>query len=170
MGLELYEELKALVGQEGSRLVAVDEVCKPMIRHWCEAMEDGNPLYTDEEYARKSKYGSIIAPPTMLLTWSMPPLWPPREQPPSPLEQVLEKLDKAGFTQIIITNATQKYHQPLFPGDHVTFTYKVTDVTPEKKTSLGNGHFVTTTFIFTNQKGGLVGTQSLTMLKYRVEP
>ena len=56
MGLEFHEELKALVGQEGARRVAVDEVCKPMIRHWCEAMQDGNPLYTDEEYASKSKF------------------------------------------------------------------------------------------------------------------
>jgi len=170
MGLEFYEELKALVGQEGSRLVAVDEVCKPMIRHWCEAMQDGNPLYTDEEYARKSKYGGIIAPPTMLLTWTMPPLWPPREQPPHPFEQFLERLDKAGFYGILITNVAQKYYRPLFPGDHITFTYKVTDVSPEKKTSLGNGHFVTTTFIFTNQKGETVGTQSLTVLKYRIGP
>jgi len=97
MGVEFYEELKALVGQEGSQLVAVDEVCKPMIRHWCEAMQDGNPLYTDEEYARESKYGSIIAPPTMLLTWTMPPLWPPREQPPHPFELFLAKLDEAGY-------------------------------------------------------------------------
>jgi len=170
MGLEFYEELKALVGQEGSRLVAVDEVCKPMIRHWCEAMQDGNPLYTDEEYARKSKYGSIIAPPTMVLTWTMPPLWPPTEQPPHPFEQFLEKLDKAGFYGILISNVAQKYLRPLFPGDHITFTYKVTDVSPEKKTSLGSGHFVTTTFIFTNQKGETVATQSLTVLKYRIGP
>jgi len=38
MGQEFYEELKALVGQEGPRQQAVDEVCKPVIRHWCEAM------------------------------------------------------------------------------------------------------------------------------------
>ena len=170
MGQELYEELKVLVGQEGPRLVAVDEVCKPMIRHWCEAMQDGNPLYTDEEYARKSKYGSTIAPPTMLLTWTMPPLWPPREQPPHPFEQFLEKLDKAGFYGIIITNVAQRYYRPLFPGDRVTFTYKVTDVSPEKKTGLGNGHFVTTTFIFNNQKGEVVGAQSLTLLKYSLGP
>lgn len=170
MGLEFYEELKALVGQEGPRLVAVDEVCKPMIRHWCEAMQDGNPLYTDEEYARKSKYGGIIAPPTMVLTWTMPPLWPPTEQPPHPFEQFLEKLDKAGFYGILISNVAQKYLRPLFPGDHITFTYKVTDVSPEKKTSLGSGHFVTTTFIFTNQKGETVATQSLTVLKYRIGP
>lgn len=170
MGLEFYEELKALVGREGPRLVAVDEVCKPMIRHWCEAMQDGNPLYTDEEYARKSKYGGIIAPPTMVLTWTMPPLWPPTDRPPHPFEQFLEKLDKAGFYGILISNVAQKYLRPLFPGDHITFTYKVTDVSPEKKTSLGSGHFVTTTFIFTNQKGETVATQSLTVLKYRIGP
>jgi acyl dehydratase len=168
--MEFYEELKADVGREGPRLVAVDEVCKPMIRHWCEAMQDGNPLYTNEEYARKSKYGGIIAPPTMVLTWTMPPLWPPTDRPPHPFEQYLEKLDKAGFYGILITNVAQKYLRPLFPGDHITFTYKVTDVSPEKKTSLGSGHFVTTTFIFTNQKGETVATQSLTVLKYRIGP
>ena len=168
--MEFYEELKADVGREGPRLVAVDEVCKPMIRHWCEAMQDGNPLYTDEEYSRKSKYGGIIAPPTMVLTWTMPPLWPPTDRPPHPFEQYLEKLDKAGFYGILITNVAHKYSRPLFPGDHITFTYKVTDVSPEKKTSLGSGHFVTTTFIFTNQKGETVATQSLTVLKYRIGP
>jgi acyl dehydratase len=170
MSIEFYEELKAMVGEEGSRIVAVDDVCKPMIRHWCEAMQDGNPLYTDEEYARKSKYGGIIAPPTMLLTWTMPPLWPPRQQPPHPFEKFLARMDKAGFYGILITNVAQKYLRPVFPGDHINFTYKVTDVSPEKQTGLGKGHFVTTTFIFNNQKGETVGTQSLTVLKYRIGP
>ena len=168
MGQEFYEELKALVGQEGDERMAVDEVCKPMIRHWCAAMQDGNPLYTDEEYAGKSKYGSIIAPPTMLLTWTMPPLWPPSEQPPHPFEQFLEKLDKAGYLGIIVTNVSQKYYLPVFPGDHLSFTYKVTDLSPEKQTGVGKGYFVTTTFVFTNQKGETVGTQSFTVLKYRI--
>jgi len=167
---EFLEELKTLIGQEGVPREAVDEVCQPMIRHWCEAMQDGNPLYTDEDYARKSKYGGTIAPPTMLLTWTMPPLWPPREEPPHPFEQFLEKLDKAGFYGIIVTNVAQKYYRPLFPGDRVTFTYKVTDVSPEKKTALGNGYFVTTGFTFINQKGETVGTQSFTVLKYRFGP
>ncbi len=168
MGVEFYEDLEALIGQEGEPRQAADEVCKAMIRHWCEAMQDGNPLYTDEEYARKSKYGSIIAPPTMLLTWTMPPLWPPRQDPPHPFEQFLDKLDKAGFYGILVTNVAQKYYRPVVPGDRITFTYKVTDMSPEKKTSIGTGHFVTTGFTFTNQKGETVGTQSFTVLKYRL--
>ena len=168
MSDELYDKLQSMIGQVTGPYPANDEVNAPMIRHWCEAMQDGNPLYTDEEYARESKYGSIIAPPTMLLTWTMPPLWPPGEKPPHPFELFLAKLDEAGYYGILITNVAQKYHRPLFPGDHLTFTYKVTDVSPEKKTGLGNGYFVTTTFIFTNQKGETVGTQSLTVLKYRI--
>lgn len=170
MGIELSEELKALIGQEGKPRQAADEVCKAMIRHWCEAMQDGNPLYTDEEYARKSKYGSIISPPAMLLTWTMPPLWPPRQDPPHPFEQLLDKLDKAGFYGILVTNVAQKYNRPVVPGDRITFTYRVTDMSPEKKTSIGTGHFVTAGFTFTNQKGETVGTQSFTVLKYRFGP
>ena len=38
-----FEELQAMVGQESELQVCKDDVNKAMIRHWCEAMEDGNP-------------------------------------------------------------------------------------------------------------------------------
>ena len=170
MERHLQEELSGLIGVEGPWLEALDEVCKPLIRHWCEAMQDGNPLYTDEDYARKSKYGSVIAPPTMLMAWSMNPLWPPRESVSSSLGRAMEILDKAGFTQVMIVGSAQKYYQPLFPGDRVSFTYRVDSVSGEKQTGLGKGYFVTSIFTYSNQKGDLIGTQSLIMLKYRVEP
>lgn len=168
MGDTLYEELKELVGQEGYERAALDEVCKPMIRHWCAAMQDGNPLYTDEQYAKKSKYGGIIAPPPMLLTWTMPPLWPPSENSPHPFEQFLEKLDQAGYLGIVVTNVSQKYYLPVFPGDQLKYTYKVTDLSPEKTTGIGKGYFVTTTFMFTNQKEETIGKLSFTVLKYSI--
>ncbi|CAH1691112.1 MaoC_dehydrat_N domain-containing protein [Hyphomicrobiales bacterium] len=34
------------------------------IRHYCNGIGDDNPLYTDPDYAEKSAYGSLIAPPT----------------------------------------------------------------------------------------------------------
>ena len=36
------------------------------IRHYCQGVGDPNPLYWDEEYARHTRYGTIIAPPTFL--------------------------------------------------------------------------------------------------------
>jgi hypothetical protein len=47
MSQDVYEKVLAMVGQEAGPFEAPDEVNKPMIRHWCEAMQDGNPLYSD---------------------------------------------------------------------------------------------------------------------------
>jgi len=131
-------------------------------------MQEGSPLDIDEEYAKNSRYGSVIAPPTMLLTWPMPPLGPPGNDPSHPFEKFLEKLDQAGYLGIIVTNVNKKYYRPLFPGDKVTYSYKVTDVSPEKQTGLGKGFFVTAGFDFKNQKGETVGTQRCAVLKYGI--
>ena len=36
------------------------------IRYYCEGIGDVNPLYRDPEYAKKTRYGRIIAPPCFL--------------------------------------------------------------------------------------------------------
>ena len=66
-----YSKIQDLVGKKSPIHEPHDEVSKSDIRHWCEVMRDRNPLYTDEEYAKNSKYGGIIAPPTMTQTWSL---------------------------------------------------------------------------------------------------
>lgn len=44
----------------------VVEVEKGHIQRFIEAVQDPNPLYQDQVYASKSRYGGIIAPPTFL--------------------------------------------------------------------------------------------------------
>lgn len=39
------------------------EVCKEKIKEYARAVGDLNPLYVDEEQAKNSQYGRIIAPP-----------------------------------------------------------------------------------------------------------
>lgn len=175
----LYDELKALVGKEISPITGVDDVCKQMIRHWCEAMEDPNPIYTNEEYAKKSKYGSIISPPMMVQAWSFAPLWPdgqdlffrhpellPKKEL-TPAEIATQKLDKAGYTGMLATNTTMDFLKPLFPGDSVIQKAQLSDITPEKKTSTGVGHFIILTNIYTNQKGEMICRQSFTFFKFK---
>jgi len=50
---------------------AWDTVNAPMIRHWCEAMGDNNPLYTDSDAARAQGFEGVVAPPAMLQAWTM---------------------------------------------------------------------------------------------------
>ncbi len=46
------------------------EVTRDAIRHWAWATGDKNPLYLDEKYAAASRFGGIIAPPTILYGFS----------------------------------------------------------------------------------------------------
>jgi acyl dehydratase len=175
----LYEELKALVGKEINPITGIDDVCKQMIRHWCEAMEDANPMYTNEEYAKKSKYGSIVAPPTMVQAWSFGPLWPNgqdlfyrhperlQKKESTPPEIAMQKLEKAGFIGSLATNTSMDFFKPLFPGDTVIQKAQLSDITPEKKTSAGIGHFIIMTYTYTNQKGELICRESFTFFKFK---
>ena len=99
---ELRARLDALCGREGEPLVSRDPVNQPMIRHWCDAVGDRNPCYTDPDFAEKSVHGAIVAPPTMLQAWTMPGLAPPGEGPPraSDLGAVLSLLDEIGADPI----------------------------------------------------------------------
>lgn len=69
---ELERKLAGYVGLEiGPPRLAPEPVNEPMIAHWCEAMGDGNPVYTDAEAARRSVHGGIVAPPTMQQAWGL---------------------------------------------------------------------------------------------------
>ena len=50
------------------------QASKDGIRHFADGIGDTNSLFRNEEYARKSKYGSIVAPPCYLYTiqWVAP--------------------------------------------------------------------------------------------------
>lgn len=41
------------------------EITREQVIKYVEAIGESNPLYIDEEYARRSKYGQLIAPPTI---------------------------------------------------------------------------------------------------------
>ena len=54
-------ELRRQVGSTGTPTTARDPVNQPMIRHWCDAMDDANPIYTDPDAARRGPHGEITA-------------------------------------------------------------------------------------------------------------
>jgi acyl dehydratase len=154
-----------MVGEEAGPFEAADEVNRAMIRHWCEAMEDGNPLYTDEQHAKKSKYHGIIAPPQMVQAYCIPPLWP-KKVLPDPQAKAVRMLDEAGYTGVVATTTTQEYFRPMRPGDRISYKLKLVSVSPEKATRLGRGHFVTSEYTYSNQKGEVVCIQPFTVLKF----
>jgi uncharacterized OB-fold protein len=166
---ELQVRLAPLVGVEGAPVSARDPVNAPMIRHWCDAVDDRNPVYTDSAHAKQSVHGGIVAPPTMLQAWTMPGLRPPEEGGPATgtLRDAMALLDAAGFTSVVATNCRQEYRRYLVPGDVLSVTSAIESISPEKHTALGVGHFVTQQMVYRDQQGDEVARMQFRILKFR---
>ena len=164
------EELRSMVGQTGSSQVARDPVNLPTVRNWCDAMADANPSFTDEDAASAGPHGGLVAPPAMLNVWTMAGLRMGRQPGRSsdePSSGAYGKLDAAGFSSVVATNSEQVYDRYLRPGDLISSTTKLTDVSGEKTTALGVGHFVTTEAEYTDQNGEKVGSLLFRVLKFK---
>jgi uncharacterized OB-fold protein len=156
---DLYEKLQAFVGLEiGDPVPAPDEVNVPMIRHWCEAIGDTNPIYLGDD---------PVAPPTMLQAWVMTGFKGPQRNADSPYEQMNELLFADGFTSVVATNCEQTYERYLRPGDRLTMRTTIDSISPEKTTALGTGHFVTTRQSYYDQHGELVGSMLFRIIRFR---
>jgi len=157
-------------GATGSCPYPVNE---PMIHHWCDAIGDRNPSYLERDFAAKSTFGNIVAPPAMLQAWTMRGLRPDSaeetaaKQAAGDRRSVLQVLDEAGYTSVVATNCEQEYVRYLEPGDQLTHTVEVESVSPEKKTGLGIGRFVTQLYTFRDQRGEVVGTMRFRILKFK---
>jgi uncharacterized protein len=144
---------------------APDPVNLPMIRHWVQAMGDTNPVYTDAEFAAASVHGGLVAPPAMAQVWTMRGLRPPEGEGSDwgdPLGLMSEVLDEAGFTSVVATNSEQEYHRYVRHGEHLTVRTSLEDVTGPKRTSLGEGWFVTT------RSTWYAGAEAVASMRFRV--
>jgi len=164
---DLTDRLAAFEGcQSGPPVRAADPVNLPMIRHWVEAIGDANPVYVDEQAARASTHGGLIAPPAMLQAWVMRGLGAGGGEP-SRQAELLRLLTDAGFSSVVATDCDQEYVRDLRPGDHLTLTTVIEGVSPEKQTAIGRGHFVTMAFRYTDDGGDTVATMRWRILKFR---
>jgi uncharacterized OB-fold protein len=123
---------RAAAARGGSaRRAGRDPVNLPMARNWLEALGDGNPAYAE------------VAPPAMAQVWTMHGLHGVR-QDDDPLGAMVSVLDEAGYTSVVATDSEQTYHRYLRYGEEVSVSSTLDDVVGPKRTSLGDGWFVTT--------------------------
>ncbi len=144
------------------------EVSEHLIRHWCETLEDGNPLYLDEAYARARGFSGLVAPPSAVMTAFTTPYrwpWPPAEGLP-PLHIHYAVKDALGLPVGIITDIELEVGTPLVVGDRVSISQRLVSISEWKKTKLGEGHFWTMERTYRNQHGELVARERLTAFGY----
>ncbi len=135
----LTEDLKSRIGRPTEP--SVIEVEKGAIRRFAQAVEDGNPLYFDEEYARSTRYGGIVCPPGFFG-------WPVKDV----ASDWLPNLVGRPFQNVLNAGNETEFLRPIRPGDVLVCTSKLADAY-EKKGGGGTLLFVVVETDYRNQDG-----------------
>lgn len=128
-------EMRDAIGVESEPVTY--EVEKGALRRFVEAIEDPNPVYSDERAARAGRYGGLIAPPTFLDSMISGPMGVPFENP---------------YKGSLEGGSRWWYFEPVRPGDRITVTSRIAEIY-ERRGRLGNMLFVVREIGYTNQFG-----------------
>jgi acyl dehydratase len=132
------------------------EVEKGAIRRYADAVGDDNPLYYDEEYARKSRYGGIIAPPGFF-GWAKKTI-----SSSEGLVGLIGAMIEAGYAGILDGGMAYDFYLPVRVGDTLVVSPKVADITlKEGKTKMMILRFEAS---YTNQNGDLIAKSYQTLI------
>ncbi len=164
---DLSADIEALIGVEQYEEAGEFPVERGYVWSTCSAVENGNPLFWDDDVA-DALTGGPIAPPTMLSVWFRPHHWAPgRDRVALPLQIHFDLKEALGLPEAVMTENTIVFHDPVRPGDLLTTRQILRSVSPEKTTKLGTGRFWVIEVEYTNQAGALVGVESYTGFGYR---
>lgn len=158
-----YDDAVAAIGMKSEVAFGEAEVNWPMVKTFCSLVEDTNASYWDAEYAT-STWGGLVAPPAMLLTWLVPLQWRPDGVTALPF--VGPKVPLPGNSSINVSSETT-YLRPVQLGETLNIMEEVTEVSPEKTTRLGTGHFVTTESTVRNARGEVLATRMNVMFRFQ---
>jgi len=112
------------------------QATRDTIRHFCYGIGDDNPLFTSQEYARKNRYGKLMAPPSFLYSvW-----WP------------FGGLGMPGVHAWHSGNDWEFYY-PLCEGDEFTFTNTLVNVVEKESKMAGRTVIQHADAVYKNQKG-----------------
>ena len=155
---EVLEVMKEWLGQQQGPFKC--EVDKGMMMKIPWAVGDPNPLWRDEEYARKTRYGGLVASPYFVEFLRFRGLsdygrTTPRRGTPLP-----------GRPANVVGGEEVEYFRPIRPGDVITISRRTTDIKKRWSKQLNRDVVIETLEqTFTNQFGQLVATHKSTNIK-----
>ncbi len=124
---------------------------------FCDALGDNNPLWLDEEYARKGRFGMLTAPPTFLIKVNN--VNTSHDLLASPLAPQLSLHDLSHLQAAI----EFQWLRPVWAGDRFTVRAKVISITRRMSQSVGASVWPVTEASYFNQRQELVGIIRQTM-------
>jgi acyl dehydratase len=163
-----WSEAQARVGEEIGRTVGADLMTRADILRKLEVIGLDCPLRYDESCAQAFGYRSIVSPVSMARVWAIAAGWSPGQRRPAaePLRTMLPSADPPGHgNTVIAARLATEHHEPVYPGDRITATAVLRQVTP-KTTRGGAGAFIEVETTFTNQRERVVTVELATVFRF----
>jgi len=145
----ITDEMRAAINVESEPLV--NEVEAGAIKKFARAIGDTNPLFNDDEAARKSRYGGLIASPTFLRSMNSGPAKVSVQSP---------------YPANLDGGSEWEYFEPVRPGDRITVTTYLAGI-HERPGRLGNMLFMIRETKYVNQYDTVVAIQRTTGISYK---
>ncbi len=155
----LTPDIKAMVGLE-TNLPNLESIDKTTIIRYVQAISDLNPLYIDEEYAKETDYGGIIAPPTFIF-----------DVIPAATEigadgRDVTRIALPGFKVARGGNEYQ-FLEPARPGDVIMRRRKIVDVFERDSKKVGKIIVIVYDTTYSNQDARVLGINRETLLFFK---
>ncbi len=131
------------------------EVTRDAIYHLALAIGDLSPLYLDEDYAKRTRWGTLIAPPIMI--------------------QAFDTLRAVGHSGLpeglpgvhsIWTGSRYEWKRPLLLGDQIRADCYLKEIV-EKESAFGGGRALYQTYeaLYSDQRGDRIGLRNDTWIR-----
>ncbi|HPB20741.1 MAG TPA: MaoC family dehydratase N-terminal domain-containing protein [Novosphingobium sp.] len=152
------ERQRQLIGFDEAARTAeyVQTASVDSIRNWAYGCGDDNPLFTDPNYAKKTRWGGVIAPGMMVGQINKP-------MKGDPVTDEVKALKKSLFKgiHVFVSGSQYNFYRPVRPGDTI-YSYGG-DLTCEVKQSefAGRSVIITSRRVKVNQRAEVVATYDI---------
>jgi len=158
MDARVPEDVLAMIGVEKVRQY---DVTTRDIKRFAQAIGEANPVHFDEDYAKSTRYGAIVAPPLFCQMFTFEDV--PQNRLPSdglPVEIDVPVPAKRTFGG----GSSYEIFQWVKAGDKIIAKSTLKDVFVKKGRS-GRLYFIVVCTEFSNQKNELVAKETATYIK-----
>lgn len=155
----LTDELKTWIGRQ-AHYPAQEELGRASIRYFALALQDDNPLYVDEAYARAAGHAGVIAPPTLVC---------------ESCQYAHRQPDADGYighewhlpvpnTRMIRAGNDYEFTRPILATDRISVTWTLESITEKASSRGGTQLFVISVANYTDAQGQTVATNRETLV------
>jgi acyl dehydratase len=132
-----------------------EEATRDTIRHYALGVSDFNPLWLDEDYARKSRFGTIVAPPTFTYSVHRPSIahW-------------LVRLPGDEPWGIVNGGCAWTFHDKIKLGDRIHITARLSDAQLKNSKTFEHIIVLTSDVDYWDQNDRLVAHASANQVRY----